>query len=79
MVKIELFAAAGSVQINSIDIHIRIQLFNNKAIYTHKCRRQGAGDYSSIKLGRNPFYSGKCSERTIGNSGRKLIKISQSS
>ena len=44
----------------------------NAIASTHKLRRRGAEGCSSPKLGRNPFHSGKYSERTIGN----LVKFS---
>ena len=47
------------------DMHgSRFPLFD----YDHKRRRRGAGGLKTPKLGRNPFHSGKYSERTIGNS-----------
>ena len=39
----------------------------------------GTGGCSSPKLGRNPCHSGKLSERTIGNLGRKLTESVQPS
>ena len=40
-------------------------------------RRKRGGGLLPPKLGRNPFHSGKFSERTIGNSGRKFIDCLQ--
>jgi len=36
------------------------------------------GSYSPPKLGRNPFHSGKFSERAIGDLGRKFTELLQS-
>jgi len=42
--------------------------------YAYKRRIWGQRGLQPPKLGRNPFHSGKFSERTIGNSGRKLTE-----
>ena len=52
----------------SVPTHINL-LYQIEGGYDHKRRRRGAGGLQPLKLGRNPFHSGKFSERTIGNSG----------